>query len=83
MRSARLVVAGVMMVAVVHMIPRMTDRQYFITALGGNKQSYKKNNDRSFLAGEGEGSQHLCFVSWMAFVFDHVGIDRYFFVFFW
>ena len=35
-KSARLVVAGVMMVAVVHMIPRMTDRQYFITSLGGN-----------------------------------------------
>lgn len=64
-RSARHVVAGVMAGAVVHMIPRMTDRQYFISSM-----------DTS------DGSQHLCFVS-LAFVHEHIGIDRYFFVFFW
>ena len=41
-QSARLVVVGVMLAAVVHMIPRMADRQYFISSLGNNKESHSR-----------------------------------------
>ena len=46
-QSARLVVAGVMMAAVVHMIPRMADRQYFISSLGNNRVSRTMMTDQS------------------------------------
>ena len=81
-RSSRWVVTAVVATAILHQLPRMLDRHYgILDPIDGNNIVFLFTQHISDIMYVGFG-EHVCFVSFGS-VPSIVGIDLYFFLFFW